>query len=143
MQDHLGEEFEGVVSSVTGFGLFVKLDELLIDGLVHISTLKNDYYHFDADRQRLVGGSGIIYRLGDKVKVRVINVNLDEKKIDFALLDNFRKGMNLGKTAKQKAKKANANKPVFKEVKSFKKEKPKKKKQAVKSKKKVAKKAKK
>ena len=75
--------------------------------------------------------------------MRVINVNLDEKKIDFALLDNFRKGMNLGKTAKQKAKKANANKPVFKEVKSFKKEKPKKKKQAVKSKKKVAKKAKK
>ncbi len=143
MQDHLGEEFEGVVSSVTGFGLFVKLDGLLIDGLVHISTLKNDYYHFDADRQRLVGGSGIIYRLGDKVKVRVINVNLDEKKIDFALLDNFRKGMNLGKTAKQKEKKANANKPVFKEVKSFKKEKSKKKKQAVKSKKKVAKKAKK
>ena len=146
MQDHLGEEFEGVISSVTGFGLFVKLDELLIDGLVHISTLKNDYYHFDADRQRLVGGSGIIYRLGDKVKIQVINVNLDEKKIDFALLDNFRKGMNLGKTAKQKAKKT--EKPVFKEVKTFKKEKPKKektkkKKQAVKSKKKVTKKTKK
>ena len=146
MQDHLGEEFEGVISSVTGFGLFVKLDELLIDGLVHISTLKNDYYHFDADRQRLVGGSGIIYRLGDKVKIQVINVNLDEKKIDFALLDNYRKGMNLGKTAKQKAKKT--EKPVFKEVKTFKKEKPKKektkkKKQAVKSKKKVTKKTKK
>ena len=129
-----------------GFGLFVKLDELLIDGLVHISTLKNDYYHFDADRQRLVGSSGIIYRLGDKVKVQVINVNLDEKKIDFALLDNFRKGMNLGKTAKQKAKKT--EKPVFKEVKTFKKEKPrkektKKKKQAVKSKNKVTKKTKK
>ncbi|EEF16051.1 ribonuclease R [Actinobacillus minor 202] len=139
MQDHLGEEFEGVISSVTGFGLFVKLNELLIDGLVHISTLENDYYHYDAARQRLVGGSGVIYRLGDPVKVKVINVNLDDKKIDFALLGNFRKGIAIGKTAKQKAKKMNvAEKPVFKEVKTVKKEKPKKK-QAVKLKKKSAK----
>ena len=139
MQDHLGEEFEGVISSVTGFGLFVKLNELLIDGLVHISTLENDYYHYDAARQRLVGGSGVIYRLGDPVKVKVINVNLDDKKIDFALLGNFRKGIAIGKTAKQKAKKVNAGeKPVFKEVKTVKKEKLKKK-QAVKSKKKSAK----
>ena len=138
MQDHLGEEFEGVISSVTGFGLFVKLNELLIDGLVHISTLENDYYHYDAARQRLVGGSGVIYRLGDPVKVKVINVNLDDKKIDFALLGNFRKGIAIGKTAKQKAKKMNvAEKPVFKEVKTVKKEKPKKK--AVKLKKKSAK----
>lgn len=122
MQDHLGEEFEGVISSVTGFGLFVKLNELLIDGLVHISTLENDYYHYDAARQRLVGGSGVIYRLGDPVKVKVINVNLDDKKIDFALLGNFRKGIAIGKTAKQKAKKVNAGeKPVFKEVKTVKK----------------------
>lgn len=139
MQDHLGEEFEGVISSVTGFGLFVKLNELLIDGLVHISTLENDYYHYDAARQRLVGGSGVIYRLGDPVKVKVINVNLDDKKIDFALLGNFRKGIAIGKTAKQKAKKVNVGEnPVFKEVKTVKKEKPKKK-QAVKSKKKSAK----
>lgn len=122
MQDHLGEEFEGVISSVTGFGLFVKLNELLIDGLVHISTLENDYYHYDAARQRLVGGSGVIYRLGDPVKVKVINVNLDDKKIDFALLGNFRKGIAIGKTAKQKAKKMNvAEKPVFKEAKTVKK----------------------
>ena len=134
MQDHLGEEFEGVISSVTGFGLFVKLNELLIDGLVHISTLENDYYHYDAARQRLVGGSGVIYRLGDPVKVKVINVNLDDKKIDFALLGNFRKGIAIGKTAKQKAKKVNAGeKPVFKEVKTVKKRtatKPKKQKKA-------------
>lgn len=134
MQDHLGEEFEGVISSVTGFGLFVKLNELLIDGLVHISTLENDYYHYGAARQRLVGGSGVIYRLGDPVKVKVINVNLDDKKIDFALLGNFRKGIAIGKTAKQKAKKVNAGeKPVFKEVKTVKKRtatKPKKQKKA-------------
>ncbi|WP_301099591.1 ribonuclease R, partial [Otariodibacter sp.] len=58
MQDHIGEVFDGVISSVTGFGLFVKLNDLLIDGLVHISHLDNGYYHFDSDRQRLVGKNG-------------------------------------------------------------------------------------
>ncbi len=148
MQDHIGEVFEGVISSVTGFGLFVKINELLIDGLVHISTLDNDYYHYDADRQRLVGGSGIIYRLGDPVKVQVLSVNLDEKKIDFILLDNLRKGIAVGKTAKQKAKQA-GDRPIFKEAKTTKKakaDKPKKKqavKKAQKSAKKSAKKVKK
>ncbi|QIM63986.1 ribonuclease R [Frederiksenia canicola] len=113
MQDHIGETFDGVISSVTGFGLFVKLNELLIDGLVHISTLDNGYYHFDSDRQRLVGENGMMYRLGDPVKVRVIGVNLDDKKIDFALISNLRKPRSAGKTAKQKAKKGT---PVFKEV---------------------------
>ncbi|MDO4697603.1 MAG: ribonuclease R [Pasteurellaceae bacterium] len=113
MQDHIGETFDGVISSVTGFGLFVKLNELLIDGLVHISTLDNGYYHFDGERQRLVGDHGVIYRLGDPVKVKVIGVNLDDKKIDFALISNLRKPKSVGKTAKQKAK---ASKKVFKEV---------------------------
>ncbi|WGE79266.1 ribonuclease R [Actinobacillus equuli] len=140
MQDHLGETFEGVISSVTGFGLFVKINELLIDGLVHISTLDNDYYHYDADRQRLVGGSGIIYRLGDPVKVKVINVSLDDKKIDFALIDNLRKGIAVGKTAKLKAKKV-GDKPIFKEPKTIKatKSKPKKEKAARKTTKKAKK----
>lgn len=139
MQDHLGEEFDGVISSVTGFGLFVKLNELLIDGLVHISTLENDYYHYDADRQRLVGGSGIIYRIGDPVRVKVINVNLDEKKIDFALLNNFRKGIQVGKTAKKKAKATATEKlSIFKEPKTVKKAK-KNKTQAVKKAKRSAK----
>ncbi|WGE67093.1 ribonuclease R [Actinobacillus equuli subsp. haemolyticus] len=140
MQDHLGETFEGVISSVTGFGLFVKINELLIDGLVHISTLDNDYYHYDADKQRLVGGSGIIYRLGDPVKVKVINVSLDDKKIDFALIDNLRKGIAVGKTAKQKAKKV-GHKSIFKEPKTIKatKSKPKKEKAARKTTKKAKK----
>ncbi|MDG6279814.1 ribonuclease R [Glaesserella parasuis] len=114
MQDHIGEVFDGVISSVTGFGLFVKLNELLIDGLVHISTLDNGYYHFDSDRQRLVGENGVMYRLGDPVRVKVIGVNLDDKKIDFALVTSLRKARGEGKTAKKKAK---AEKPVFKEVK--------------------------
>lgn len=120
MQDHIGEVFDGVISSVTGFGLFVKLNELLIDGLVHISTLDNGYYNFDSDRQRLVGENGVIYRLGDPVRVKVIGVNLDDKKIDFALMSNLRKARGEGKTAKKKAK---AEKPVFKEVKTIKAEK--------------------
>ncbi|OOH92412.1 ribonuclease R [Pasteurellaceae bacterium 15-036681] len=114
MQDHVGDEFEGVISSVTGFGLFVKLNELLIDGLVHISTLDNGYYHFDSDRQRLVGENGMMYRLGDPVKVRVIGVNLDDKKIDFELITSLKAPKSAGKTAKKKAKAA--EKPVFKEV---------------------------
>ncbi|MDE4019191.1 ribonuclease R [Glaesserella parasuis] len=114
MQDHIGEVFDGVISSVTGFGLFVKLNELLIDGLVHISTLDNGYYHFDSDRQRLVGENGVMYRLGDPVRVKVIGVNLDDKKIDFVIMTSLRKARGEGKTAKKKAK---AEKPVFKEVK--------------------------
>lgn len=141
MQDHIGEEFDSVISSVTGFGLFVKLNELLIDGLVHISSLDNGYYHFDGDRQRLVGENGMMYRLGDPVKVRVIGVNLDDKKIDFALVSNLRKPRSAGKTAKQKAKKGT---PIFKEVPTAKAAKKKKakpaKKTASKAKKKVVKK---
>ncbi|OOR99518.1 ribonuclease R [Canicola haemoglobinophilus] len=89
MQDHVGEEFKGIISSVTGFGLFVRLDDLLIDGLVHISTLDNDYYQFDPTKQRLIGeNSRVTYRLGDKVKIRVEAVNLAQKQVDFVLLSN-------------------------------------------------------
>lgn len=106
MQDHVGETFNGVVSSVTGFGLFVKLDELFIDGLVHISTLLNDYYQFDSTHHQLIGeNSGTVYRIGDRVKVSVIAVNLQQKQIDFTLLDTERKPRRLGKTKKDKLKK--------------------------------------
>ncbi|OOF70780.1 ribonuclease R [Rodentibacter caecimuris] len=105
MQDHVGEEFSGVVSSVTGFGLFVRLDELLIDGLVHISTLANDYYQYDLVKQQLIGeNSGMIYRFGDKVLVKVEAVSLERKQIDFSLIRSERKPRRLGKTAKQKEK---------------------------------------
>lgn len=105
MQDHIGSEFEGVISSVTGFGLFVRLTELFIDGLVHISSLDNDYYQFDVAKQRLIGeNSGQVYRLGDKVKVRVIAVSLEERKLDFALINSERKPKRAGKTAKKQAK---------------------------------------
>ena len=111
MQDHVGGEFSGVISSVTGFGLFVRLDDLFIDGLVHISTLENDYYQFDATKQRLIGeNSGMQYRLGDKVRIKVEAVHLENKMVDFSLMGSERKPRRAGKTTREKTKK------VFKEL---------------------------
>lgn len=88
MQDHVGETFEGVVSSVTGFGIFVRITEYHIDGLVHITSLDDDYYRYDDVKQCLAGDSGARqYRLGDQLQVKVAAVNLDERKIDL-ILDN-------------------------------------------------------
>ena len=112
MQDHVGEEFDGVISSVTGFGFFVRLNDLFIDGLVHISGLANDYYLFDMPKQRLIGeNSGMIFRLGDPVKVRVEAVSLEQKQIDFSLISSERKPKRSGKTARTKAKKAEVKAP--------------------------------
>jgi len=112
MQDHVGEEFEGVISSVTGFGFFVRLNDLFIDGLVHISGLANDYYLFDMPKQRLIGeNSGMIFRLGDAVKVRVEAMSLEQKQIDFSLISSERKPRRSGKTARTKAKKAEVKAP--------------------------------
>ena len=112
MQDHVGEEFEGIISSVTGFGFFVRLNDLFIDGLVHISGLANDYYLFDMPKQPLIGeNSGMIFRLGDAVKVRVEAVSLEQKQIDFSLISSERKPKRSGKTARTKAKKAEVKAP--------------------------------
>ena len=87
MMDKIGHEFSGVVSSVTSFGLFVELDKIFIDGLVHVTALGDDYYHFDASSHRLLGErTRKSYRLGDKLSVKVVKVNLDDKKIDLALV---------------------------------------------------------
>jgi ribonuclease R len=84
MHDKIGETFQGVVSGVTNFGLFVRLPEFAIDGLVHVSSLPHDYYHFDAAAYALTGEhSGHRYRLMDKLEVRVARVDLAERKIDF------------------------------------------------------------
>ena len=88
MQDHVGDEFEGTVSGVTGFGLFVTLDELFIDGLVHISDLGADYYQYDQQRHLLRGErTGVRYQLGARVKVRVVRVDIETTKIDFVLVN--------------------------------------------------------
>jgi len=75
---------------VTSFGLFVQLEELMIDGLVHITSLKRDYYHFDPVRHRLVGeSSNRSYQLGDRLEIQIMGVNMEEKKIDFDLVANL------------------------------------------------------
>ncbi|MFQ0996797.1 ribonuclease R [Gilliamella sp. CG25] len=108
MQDHVGEVFNGTISSVVNFGFFVRLDDLFIDGLVHVSSLENDYYIYDASRNRLIGeNTHYSYRLGDKVSVKVENVNPEERKIDFALVSSNNKPKRHGKTAKTKAKQLN------------------------------------
>ena len=84
MQDHLGEQFHGVVTSVTRFGLFVQLTELMIDGLIHVTSLPNDYYHYDPRTQQLVGErSGQAFGLGQAVEVRVARVDMETRRIDF------------------------------------------------------------
>ena len=88
MQEHIGSIYEGVVAAVTGFGMFVELKDLYVEGLVHISALPSDYYHFDPGKQRLIGDrTKKVYKLGDTVQVRVVRVDLDERKIDFDLGD--------------------------------------------------------
>jgi ribonuclease R len=88
MQDHVGEEFDGTVSGVTSFGLFVTLDELYVDGLVHISDLGQDYFQFDAAKHMLRGErSGVRYQLAGRVRVKVVRVNLEQAKIDFVLVE--------------------------------------------------------
>jgi len=86
MLDKVGEEFDGRISTVTGFGLFVVLDDIHVEGLIHITGLKDDYYHFDKMSHKMKGErTGKTYQLGDKISIKVAAVNLDERKIDFAM----------------------------------------------------------
>jgi ribonuclease R len=87
MEKHVGSEFDGIVAGVTSFGLFVELTESKISGLVHITQLPNDYYHFDATRRLLTGERrGLKFRLGDPVRVQVLRASLEDRKIDFKLV---------------------------------------------------------
>ncbi len=88
MQDHVGDEFTGVISSVTNFGLFVRLDDLQIDGMIHVSNLGHEYFHFDGAKQCLIGEhSRTVFRLGDKLTVVVASVSLDDRRINLALAE--------------------------------------------------------
>jgi ribonuclease R len=89
LQDHVGDQFDGVVTGVTGFGLFVELRELYVEGLVHITSLPRDYYHYEQAQHRLVGEhSRRVFRLGDELLVQVAAVNLEERKVDFELIES-------------------------------------------------------
>lgn len=90
MQDKLGEEFDGTVAGVTSFGLFVALDDLMIEGLLHVTELGNDYFEYDKMRHEMRGErTGAKYRLGDRLRVKVSRVDLETSRIDFVLANQF------------------------------------------------------
>lgn len=111
MQDRVGDEFIGTVVSVTSFGLFVELNDIYVEGLVHISELNNDYYHFDPVHHCLSGErSQKTYRLGDSVEVRVVRVDLNDKKIDLQMIGLKQSVKKFSKT-KSKSKSKDKSKP--------------------------------
>jgi ribonuclease R len=86
MQDKIGEEFSGVISSVTNFGMFVELENT-IEGLIHVSYMTDDYYHYDEQSYAMIGErTANVYRIGDEVTVKVADVNTDERTVDFELV---------------------------------------------------------
>lgn len=87
MQQHLGEEFDGIISAVTEFGLFVTLKDLYVDGMLHVSQLGDDFFVYNQPSQSLIGQSrGQVFGLGDEVRIKVAGVQLEERKIDFELV---------------------------------------------------------
>lgn len=114
MSDKIGENFTGRIGSVTSFGLFIELDESRVEGLVHISSLGKDYFHFDPIAHRLIGErSGQSYQIGDPVEIKVARVDLDERKIDFELLSPLVTNKNESETVKKKHfKKKTKRKPT-------------------------------
>lgn len=101
MQQHIGEEFDGTITAVTDFGLFVTLNDLYVDGMVHISQLGNDYFVYDAGSQALIGQQhNQRFALGDVVRIKVAGVSIDERKIDFLLI---RQMSSQGRQLREKA----------------------------------------
>ena len=116
MLDKVGEEYDGIVTSATSFGLFVELKDIYVEGLVHITALKNDYYHFDSARHRLQGErTNKIYQLGDEIRVRVERVSLDDRKVDFGLPEgddtNQKPGSKKKGSKKRRRSKSRASSP--------------------------------
>jgi ribonuclease R len=107
MAQFVGEEFEGIINGVTSFGIFVELDNG-IEGLVHVSSMDDDYYQYVEEQYALIGErTHQVYRLGSPVKVKLDKVNLEERNIDFVLLS---KGLRAADKPRQSAKK-----PIFKD----------------------------
>ncbi|MBI5334646.1 MAG: ribonuclease R [Burkholderiales bacterium] len=120
MRERLGEEYGGTVSAVTSFGLFVQLDGLYVEGLVHISELGGDYYKFDEARQELRGErSGVRYGVGARLRVQVSRVDLDSRKIDFRLVregEDSRGSRPAGRGSRERAAPAQAELAAIKEA---------------------------
>ena len=110
MQQHLGEEFVGIISATAEFGLFVTLKDLYVDGMVHVSQLGDDFFVFDQSSQNLIGQNrGQVFGLGDEVKIKVAGVNLEERKIDFELVQQL---SHAGRVVRARAPRVSEKKPV-------------------------------
>jgi ribonuclease R len=106
MMDKIGDVLPGIISAVTSFGFFVELAEIYVEGLVHISNLGQDYYHFDPTSHQLIGErTGAKFRIGDNVVVKVARVSLDDKKIDFDLVLKKSRTQRTPKTTQSTQKK--------------------------------------
>lgn len=118
MQDKIGEEFDGTVAGVAGFGLFVALDGVYVEGLLHVTELGNDYFHYDKARHEMAGErTGMRYRLGDRLRIKVSRVDLETTRIDFVLvgtMESSRAGEAevMAPLATPAPKKARAKKPA-------------------------------
>lgn len=98
MMDKVGEEYDAVITSVTSFGFFVELAQVFIEGLVHISALRNDYYQFDPIKHALLGErTGKRFRIGDSVRVKLTRVDLDKREMDFMLAEDVKQEKKLKK----------------------------------------------
>ncbi len=105
MQSHIGNNYKGEVSSITNFGLFVRLDEVFVEGLIHITELGEDYFHYDHAKQKMVGErTGKVFSIGDNVEINVAKVDIDLRRIDFSL-------KNIGKNKPKVRAKTRKNKP--------------------------------
>ena len=102
MQDRVNEVFDGTISGVTGFGVFVALDSVYVEGLVHISELGTDYFHFDAAKHHLLGErTGQRYRLGDRLSVKLVRVDMESSRLDFVPADQPEKSARTAKPARE------------------------------------------
>ena len=114
MQQHIGQTYTGIVSAVTGFGLFVELKDVYVEGLIHVTGLPDDYYHYDNVHHRMRGErTGRTFGLGDELEVVVSRVDLDDKKIDFDLVSTLSKGKRKPARAPGKATGKSSGKAPF------------------------------
>ena len=108
--EHVGQSFTGVVSGVTNFGLFVELEGVYVEGLIHVTSLDKEYFDFDPVSHSLIGAkSGRIYGLGDRLNVRVLRVDLDNRKVDLELI-SAEQSRTAGYDAKRRTRKAQGDK---------------------------------
>lgn len=113
MQDKVGEVFSGTIAGVTSFGLFVALDEVFVEGLLHVTELGNDYFAFDKARHEMLGErTGVRYRLGDRLTIRVARVDLETTQIDFTLVENATKQTNQASDSLALQDDTNDSKPI-------------------------------